>query len=541
MDPKNPKAEAMVVDRNKIVYVGNNEEALAFESDHVIDLNGKFVLPGFVEGHCHPAYSTNYYDGVDVSGCECVEECVDVLTSEFNKDPNCSLIKGVGYNTSVLGVNANKSALDRISSTIPIVVSEYGGHKYWCNSRVLEMIGVDDDSEDPEGGCFERDENGKLTGIMVDLGAMALVDEVLPKKTAKDFEKGIEAFIEDTISCGITTIFDASLEELEMFDAYKNLYDEGKLKCRMKLAGAIKDAYREMDAEEQYRQLKQKREKIGNNHELGVSTVKFFLDGMLDDYSVWLTEPYADNDTCFGHAAVSMKTFKEIAKIADKDGFQVHAHAIGDQAVKTFIDVCEEIRKENGFKDARHKPAHCELIRQEDFHRMKELGLIPVFTTLWCEKTEYYYEVEEKMLGTERVSKEFPIKSCVDAGLKFACGSDGPVYFSEKPVEVQLNPLMLIEQGVTRCHPDQDSNDLSNVNAPSERVTVEDMVKAYTIDGAYALFMEDYVGSIEINKFADFVIMEKNIFDVPVNEIHNVDILETVVNGVSVYEKRNEG
>jgi len=541
VDEKQPWAEAMVICDEKFIFVGSNEEAKKYYGSNaeIIDLEGKFVLPGFVEGHCHPAYSAINSNGVNISECNTVEQYFEEISLYIKGNPGIEVIRGYGWDVSLLEHQKfDRVILDKITENIPIVITEKAGHQYWVNTRVLILANVNSDTNSLiSEGHFCEDENGDLTGIVQGLEAMSFIDKAIPSLTVNDYENAIVKFISEANKAGITTIHDASLGYDKMFDAYINLANNEKLNAKIRLAAAINSESEGGKWDEQIEKFLKIRNACNIKNILKLTTIKFFIDGMLDDYTALLEEPYADKPETKGEASFDIERLKEIFALADKYGFQIHTHAIGDRAVRYTIDACEYAEKINGKRDSRHKPGHLGIVNDKDFDRMKDLGMIPVFTTFWIEREDYHNKIERVRLGEERADKAYPIKSCIDKGIKVACGSDAPIVITKKPVEVQFSPIMAIQQGITRCHPMRDYNDTNYILGPSERLTLEEMIRTYTIDSAYAIFMEDIVGTIEEGKHADLIIIDRNMFELDKGEIYKAQILETIFKGKTVYKR----
>jgi predicted amidohydrolase YtcJ len=265
----------------------------------------------------------------------------------------------------------------------------------------------------------------------------------------------------------------------------------------------------------------------GQKHPLfRVTGAKVFIDGVVEGGTAYLREPYAHKSNFCGEPLWGQDALNALFKAADREKLQIHVHAIGDAAIAMTLDAFGYARKHNGSRDSRHLITHLQVVDHADIPRFAELGIVGVPQPFWHVKGEYFREIEVKYLGLERAEKEYPMKSFVDAGVTLAAASD-------YPVQVPSPPLVGIQLGITRCIPRE--TDPGEILGPQERMTLEDMLAAFTINGAYANFIENETGSIEVGKKADMVVLDRNLFESPVSEIADTNVLMTLFEGKMVY------
>ena len=251
-----------------------------------------------------------------------------------------------------------------------------------------------------------------------------------------------------------------------------------------------------------------------------------FVDGVVEGGTAFLLEPYAHMPETCGEPLWDLDTLKCLFAAADREDLQIHIHAIGDAAIRMSLDALAHARNVNGASDARHLITHLHLVDREDISRMAALSVIGVPQPFWFVKGEYFHNLEAKYLGIGRAEKEYPMKSLKKAGILLAGASD-------YPVQVPSPPLLGIMLGITRCEPGE--TDPHEILGPEERMTLEEMIEIFTINGAHANFLENETGSIEVGKKADMVVLEKNLFEIPATEIADTKVLMTVFEGKTVY------
>ncbi|WP_134685106.1 amidohydrolase [Brevibacillus migulae] len=529
VDKNRSWAESIAVKGDTIIYVGSQEGVKSYTGPKtkVVDLQGKMVLPGFVDSHTHASKTTGLIYTVDLFYAGSIAEYQEVVKSFVSEHPHEVAIQGRGWTNSVAtGIGPRKEALDEIVKDIPVALTSDDGHSLWVNSKALELAGIKKDTANPEGGVIERDPvTGEPSGTLREK-AMDLVLKKIPGLTVEQYMNGIQSYQELAAERGVTTARDPDLLRYpNVLEAYQQLSEQDKLTVRFRnaiTADPTKGA-------EQIAQFVKLREENKGPH-FQINAVKVFLDGVVEGATGYLEEPYQHKETN-GQLIWDPQVYNETAAAADKEGFQLHVHSIGDAATRITLDGFEYAEKANGKRDSRHSVVHLQLLNPADIERFKKLGAVGVPQPFWFLKEPgFYEEIEVPYLGKERADKEYPMKSLINAGVVMASGSD---YI----VTQEFGPLYGIQQGVTRI--EEGKTDLADVANPSERATLDDMIASFTINGAYANFVDDITGSLEVGKKADLVVLDKNLFKIPASEINKTKVLWTLFEGKEVYRSES--
>ncbi|KAA9018349.1 amidohydrolase family protein [Niallia endozanthoxylica] len=525
VDNKRTQAEAVAVKDGVIVYVGNDEGVTPYQGSNtkIVNLKGKMVLPGFIDNHNHSYLMSESLFWLDLSSYSTLEEYKKAITDYLKEHPDVKQLRGIGWNTALVTSNSNglqpKEWLDEIVPDIPAVFITSAHHSLWVNSKALENAKVDKNSKDPAGGVFERDPNNEPTGIVHEFSAQNLVINALPLPdfTVEEYKEALLAFQETAAQRGVTSVLvPVHYPTDTLIDAFGELEKENLLTLRYEVA-LWADPYKGTD---QIQSFVEKREE----HKGGlfqINSVKIFMDGVFAAGTAYLHDSYTHMPNHHGHPVWDQDVFKKTVAALDKEGFRVHIHAIGDAGVTASLDGFEEAAEQNGKRDSRHEITHLHLVKEEDVARFKNLGVIPVVQPFWFAKNESY----AKAIGEERANHVFRMKSYFDAGIPVASASDFPVN--------DFWPLKGVQMGVTRLALGE--NDPNKVLWPEERVSLDQMITSYTMNGAYANFREEETGSIEEGKKADLVVLEKNLFEIPESEISETNILMTIFEGKEVF------
>ncbi|MGD8294198.1 MAG: amidohydrolase family protein, partial [Desulfobacterales bacterium] len=261
-----------------------------------------------------------------------------------------------------------------------------------------------------------------------------------------------------------------------------------------------------------------------------ITGAKVFVDGVVEGGTAFLLEPYAHKPDFRGEPLWEQKDLNALCRAVDREKRQIHIHAIGDAAIRMSLNALAYAKDQNGRRDSRHLITHLQVVDYADIPRFAELNIVGVPQPFWHVKGEYFWGLEAKYLGRERAEKEYPMKSFLDAGVTLACASD-------YPVQVPSPPLLAIQLGITRCIPGE--KDPNEILGPDERMSLEDMIAAYTINGAYANFAEKETGSIEVGKKADMIVLDRNLFDIPETEIAATEVLMTLFEGKAIYRDQS--
>ena len=523
-------AEAVAVKDEKIIFVGKdlNVEKFIGLSTKVIDLKKKLVLPGFIDSHCHPAYGAAHqlFD-VMLNGLKSVKEYQKAIKNFADAHPNDKYIKGRGWVNTLFGkTGPDKKLIDEIVNDRPVVISDDGGHAKWVNSKTLELAGITKYTKDPEGGVIERDpKTGEPTGTLRE-NAADLVNKIFPDYTVDQLEKAIESYQKMAASFGITTSHDASVDvDGNDFNAYRNLEQDKKLSMRFRSSLYVDP---EKDTE-QIKSIIADREKCKGKL-FQANSAKIFIDGVIEGSTGYLKAPYKHLPNSYGEFLWKKDKLNKVCAELDKNKFQIHVHSIGDAATSVTLDAFGYAVDKNGKRDSRNSITHLQLVDQKDFQRFKELGVVALPQPYWFAKDDYYYNIQVPYLGQKRADEEYPMKSFFDAGVVVASASD-------YAVTIPCNPLNAIQSGITRSK--LDVTDPKEILWPEERVSLEQMIQSFTINGAYANFLEKETGSIEVGKSADMIVLDKNLFEIPVTEISKAKVLLTIFKGRETFKKKS--
>ena len=517
---------AIAIQDGLITLVGTNEEINRSigEMTEVIDLKGKMMMPSFHDAHSHPVWS-----GVDQLKCVVSESYdIDIMQAQLKECLSSELTKETGWIVGTqlnIGVfpsgNVDKSFLDKISKDIPIYVDAEDGHNGVANSKALEIAGISKETPNPENGIIEKDPlTGEPSGTLREPSAMNMVKSIMPKDSDGLYDKGLYFAQDLAHSFGITASIAASVGERHMA-TYKRAADSGDLELRIITCLEFGDTLFSQDPamfEEVYRNRTQY-----SDSRINVDCIKIFIDGVLEGQTGAVLEPYLGTDN-YGQLYLEQDVLNAVVTRFDSENIQIHTHAIGDRAVRSTLDAFEYAISMNGKTDNRHHISHLQMIDEEDIPRFSELGVAANFQAAWALPDEYITEINTPELGIERVNRMYPIGSVFRANGLIVGGSDWAVS--------TMNPLVAIETAVRRQDPDDRVSGFLNKN---ESIDLTEMLKAYTTNAAYLMHQEEYTGSIEVGKAADLIILEKNLYNIAVDEISEVKVLQTLLEGKTVF------
>ncbi|MEL7654840.1 MAG: amidohydrolase [Bacillota bacterium] len=552
-------ADAVSIKDGKIVYVGDTAgaEKFAGEKTRIVDMGGGTVMPGMVDSHMHPAMSAcSYLYEIGLHSTSGINNYLKIISDFVKENPELSVYTGSGYQRSVFGIEGpKKEMLDNIEATKPIILTSVDGHSIWANSKALEMSGITKETPDPEGGVIQRDSaTGEPSGLLQE-SAMSLVADLKPEYTKEQYKEAILWLQEWFNSVGLTTIFDAmvDIDNPNYYDAYQELAAEGKLTLRIRGGWHM---YPEMgkDQFDSYINKGIELSKGFTTPYFQVNAFKFFADQVIEEETGYLSEPYSNRtDGWRGIKVWDDDVLADLYTKIDKEGFQLHTHQIGDAAAAYALDAIEKAVAANSERDSRHTFAHVQMLSDKDADRMAKLKMNAVIAPYWMNMDDYYWELYYPMLGKDRVNNMYPAKSLMEKGINTAVHCD---FFVTEP-----DPGWLFYSAMTRTVPQkilekyygEDAKTITRTadvnyqikegdNGPlpqgSERLTLEEAVRAATYNGAYANFMEKEVGSIEVGKSADIIAFPDNIFQLDVEDVSTIMPVMTIFDGKIVYEKK---
>ncbi|MDD8031411.1 MAG: amidohydrolase [Acidobacteriota bacterium] len=517
VNSQQPEAEALAIVQNRIVSLGKSSEIkkLIGSQTRVIDLKGRFVLPGFIDTHTHFLNGGLALRSVQLRTCRSREEFtrrIEAKTKEL--EPGSWILNGdwdhEQFSPPVL---PSKEWIDKVTPEHPVCVNRFDGHMVLVNSLAMSLAGIDKKTVSPPGGEIIKDPlTGEPTGILKDAAA-ELVYAKIPELTLAEKKEAVKAALKEAAVNGVTSIHDMS--DASSFEVFQELLRSGELTSRLYV-------YIQIPEIDVFLRLKIK---SGFGHPfLRLAGLKGFVDGSLGSETALFFEPYSDNPKAYGLLASHMfpeGIMEKRLSQADQAGLQVAVHAIGDRANAMVLDIMEKIIRENGPRDRRWRIEHVQHLRKSDIERFSQLGLIA--------SVQPYHAIDdgcwaERKIGSERAKTTYAFNSLLQAGAIPVFGSDWTV--------APLSPLTGIYAAVTRK-----TLDGQNPEGwiPQEKITVEEAIKSYTVRAAYAEFSEKEKGSLEPGKLADLVVLDRNLLRIEPDEILKTRVLLTMVDGRVIF------
>ena len=522
-NPSHPWAEAVAIEGDKILAVGRTSEIkkMVGKTTRVIDLEGTLTVPGFIDSHTHflkGGFSLSSIQLRDVASRDEFVKRVEAKARELEKGE--WILEGNWDHEQFSPPELpTKEWIDSVSPDNPVCVSRYDLHMVLANSLALKIGGITKKTQSPAGGEILKDpKTGEPTGILRD-AAIDLVTEHIPEPSLKTNLKAAEAALSHANEFGVTSVHDMADERdfAVSFEVYQELLRQNRLTTRIYF-------YVPIDQMEVLEKLRLKTP-FGNDW-LAIGGLKGFADGGLGASTAYFFEPYDDNPTSFGLLAPQMFPEgimeKRVAE-ADQKGLQVAIHAIGDKANFLILNIFEKIAAQNGSRDRRWRIEHAQHLRPQDILRFGQLGVIA--------SVQPYHAIDdgrwaETKIGKERCRTTYAFKSLLDGGSILALGSDWPV--------APLNPLIGICAAVTR-----QTTDGKNPGGwfPEQKISLDEALKGFTWNAAFAEFSEKSKGSLEAGKLADVVVLDRDLFKIPPEQIKDARVTMTIVGGRVVFER----
>jgi len=531
VDESNPEAQALAVRGDTIVAVGTDKKIEAFIGDttQVIDLGGKLAIPGFIDSHAHFTSIGRAKMQLNLMDANNWDEIIAMVEEAVENAQPGEWILGRGWHhekwdkvpePNVDGLPYHHG-LSKISPENPVWLSHASGHASFANARAMELAEITKETPDPPGGEIVRDPDGNPIGVfretaqrLVSRGMSHYMEDRSPEQVDAEQRKIVELAEKECLSKGITFLHDAG-SSFGTIDLFKEFAEQGRLDIRLYVM------VREDNQALKERLSEYKMINLGNNH-LTVRSIKRLIDGALGPHGAWLLEPYSDLPSSTGLNTTVVEVIQETARIAIENDFQLCVHAIGDRANRETLNIFEEAFKAHPEKtDLRWRIEHSQHLHPDDVPRFGQLGVIASMQGIHCTSDAPYVL---KRLGEKRAEQgAYVWQKLMKTGAIICNGTDAPVE--------DVDPIACYYATVTRKTKD------GSLFFPDQRMSREEGLRSYTINGAYAAFQEDILGSLTPGKLADITVLSKNILTVPEDEILDADVLYTIVGGKIVYKK----
>ncbi len=526
VDVEQPWAEAMAIHEGRVVAIGSaaDVEAAIGPDTEIIDLGGRFVMPGLHDAHLHTQMVAEFEANLSVDPDQAWDDIAKTIREHAASHPDEEWILGgnLPWLDELIGegpVRAHREVLDELAPDHAISLWDVGGHAMLANSRALELAGITPSTPDPPGGTIERDAEGRATGVLREL-ATNLILENADSLSVDDYAAGIRAAFDQLLALGITSVHETWCYP-DTLRALAQLSRTGDLPLRVTAAIAHPVEFTTALAKRAAEEALEQRASF-EGARLKVPYVKFVLDGSAGGQTLVLTEPYVGTDF-----RGEMRNAEEIvrAEVKRLHGMGVGSvlHGVGDGAIRVALDAVESAIAEHGDNGTRHILAHTVFVNPADLDRFADLGVIAEFSPYFWAPSEGQ-EMLRGELGEERLGWGFPMRALLDRGTHVAAGSDWPVVYDP-------NPFPAIEAMVTRQLPGGSDAAFGAEHA----ITLDEALRAFTLGGAYSMHQENDLGSLAPGKLADFVVLDRNLFEVPVTQIHQTRVELTVVEGEIVY------
>ena len=531
VDDSNVWAEALAIKDGKFVAVGSAADvnAMVGDSTEVIDLGGRFVMPGFIDTHTHP-----FVDGLkelgdlkfDFESSEAtLEEIQRQILAYAEANPDREWIFGGMWPKGVFpGENAMREDIDAVVPDTPVCLMDQGGHSYWCNTLALEISGVmDPDFVTPPFSIIERDENGLPSGTVRE-SALGHVKAFMPRATPEMYLGAIDVVQDIFNKAGVTahrtaTGTEDGLRALQIAANSNNLTLHWGVGLDVNY---LESTYSFDERMEQIANRKQYESEF-----VKADYAKIFIDGDINGFGILLQEPFENTDDEYGNLSIDPENAKKWLSEFDQQGISVQFHAIGDGSIQVVIEALEAVAEANGGKlKMRHYPDHNTFPSLDQMSRLAELTGLVGFAPYHAFTFPGVHDSYVPFLGEERIKGMQPARTALDAGAIIATGTD----WASLPQE----PFPLLEGMIHRRNPWVPADE-SVANNADQAISLKEAIRAYTLGGAYALLRENDLGSIETGKYADFIILDRNLFEIPIDDIDSTEVLKTIFAGEVVY------
>jgi predicted amidohydrolase YtcJ len=498
VNPKQPRAAAIAVRQGRIIAVGDDVSRYIAPPTRVIDAKGATIVPGLIDSHGHVRGLGDMLGSIDLRGVRSEIEVVDKVREAAKRSKPGEWIRGSAWDQNLWAGRQFPGAegISKAAPDNPVSLERVDGHALWVNRKAMEIADINAGTADPPGGRILRDAKGAPTGVLLDQ-AMELASRKIPGVSQDQVEQSLLRATQELARDGITTVHDAGVQYADI-EGYRSLIRQGLLPIRI-YAMIL------------YPLAPPEKPEVG--HSLTVRSIKLIADGALGSRGAAMIEPYTDDPGNRGLLILDRATIRAAAEKALAKGFQVNTHAIGDRANRTVLEAYADVLK--GRNDKRFRIEHAQIVAAEDFAKFQRYSIIASMQATHATSDMPW---AQDRVGPERIKGAYAWQTFLHLGVHVANGSDFPV---EDP-----NPLLGFYAAVTR-----------GGWFPEQRMSREEALRSWTIEGAYAAFEEDRKGSLEAGKMADFVMLSGDILTMPEAEIPRTRVTMTVVGGKIVYQR----
>ncbi|NVK87892.1 MAG: amidohydrolase [Gammaproteobacteria bacterium] len=508
--------DALVFDAGKVIFVGRESEALErFGSADRIDGKGKTLIPGLIDAHGHILGLGQGLNSVDLRTARSEQEAVERVAEFARQNPNLRWIVGRGWNQELWPERQfpSKQSLDALKLNKPIVLSRVDGHAAWVNSKALEVGQINAKTLDPDGGQIIRDNSGQPTGVLIDT-AEYLVTQHQPTASELEINYALDKAFAHLLALGITSVHDAGIGS-NLYQIYQHRAKRQQLPLRIyamldgssaNLGQWLKNGYI-----------------LSEDDHLAIRSVKIYSDGALGSRGAALLEPYSDKGDHRGLLVTAPEKLDSLVKQVLAANFQANIHAIGDRGNRLVMDAIANAYEQKLGLEQRHRIEHAQVINLDDIKRLNSLNLIASMQPTHATSD---MNMAEDRIGKQRLQGAYAWRTLLDQGTIIASGSDFPVELA--------NPFHGLHAAVTRQN---HQNQPAKGWIPEQAMTLTEAFRSFTLDAAYAAHQEQQLGSLEVGKWADFIIIDRDLFTTQPQDLWQIKVLQTWVAGAKRYEK----
>jgi len=524
-----PLGTVVRVKDGRLAGVGPQE---SLDGAELVDLQGGTLTPGFIDAHAHPVFAGNQLRHCDLRGAETAAGYLDLVRAYADTHPHEEWITGGGWAMDAFpGGVPSRELLDSVVPDRPVFLPNRDGHGAWVNSRALELAGVDVRTADPADGRIERDPDGHPVGMLQE-GASALVGRLMPALTADDWYAALLTAQDHLVALGVTGWQDAIIGDyqdgVDPFPAYLRAEQEQTLLATV--VGALWwDRNRDLD---QLDHLLHRRDVAAQGRRFAASSVKMMLDGIAENHTAAMLDPYVDSDGCAGEVGgldfIDPERLAAFVSALDREGFQVHFHALGDRAVRNALDAIEAARTAQPDSTHRHHLAHLQVVHPDDIARFAALNATANIQSLWAQHDSQMDDLTIPYLGQRRSGWQYPFRSLQDAGARMCAGSDWPVSSAD--------PFHALHVAVNRSLPQSAGGDGKEPFLPEQAISFTSALAGYTSGSAAVNGVGDRAGALRVGVDADLAVVDADLAHIAPTDICAVQVRQTWIRGRLVHD-----